>query len=83
MELTWAGSPHSKGAGQHRIFYAEPAVQAVVHLRSPWTSALTTPQSLRPGRALKLPGARSAPFRISVALLLSLATYGLRNIMTL
>jgi len=36
-----AGPRPSKEAGLHRIFYSDPAVQAVVHLHSPWASALS------------------------------------------
>jgi 3-dehydro-4-phosphotetronate decarboxylase len=36
-----AGPPPSKEAGLHRVLYANPAVQAVVHLHSPWATALS------------------------------------------
>lgn len=36
-----AGPPPSKEADLHRVLYADPAVRAVVHLHSPWATALS------------------------------------------
>lgn len=36
-----AGPPPSKETGLHRVLYADPAVRAVIHLHSPWATALS------------------------------------------